>query len=447
MRDGDLYSRFAPYESAMKDNFKIIILIVFIAAAIVGVLVFSGAIPLGGGRDKTGSGGTVVLWGTVETQIVNSLLENFNRVNPAFVVRYVEKSEETFGDDLLESFIAGTGPDMFIISDDLVFKYSNKIFTLPYQGMPLSTFKNNFVGAGEIFTTAKGLLAFPLSVDPLVMYYNQSMLDGSGVAFPPAYWDDFSALIPLLTKKDEAGRIVKSTVALGQFTNILHAKDILATLFMQAGSPIVREENDSFVSALGRGSAQRDLSSILRFYTDFADPLRNVYSWNKSLDSSLDAFSREDLAFYFGFASELSSLIKKNPNQNFGVAPMPQIRDSSFKLTFAKVTGVAVSSFSKNLDTAFEVANLLSQSDFASGFAASLGVAPARRDLIKAAPSDAYLPIFYTSALYGRSWPDPSPKDTDDIFRGMVEKVLSNSMTAEQAVNDAGSKLRFLLLK
>jgi len=62
-------------------------------------------------------------------------------------------------------------------------------------------------------------------------------------------------------------------------------------------------------------------------------------------------FSAENLAFYFGFASELPTLVNRNPNQNFFVASLPQIKNASFKLTSARVTGIAISAFSKNLNT------------------------------------------------------------------------------------------------
>ena len=131
---------------------------------------------------------------------------------------------------------------MFFISDDLAFKYNNKIYTIPYQGFPVNTFKNTFVGAGEVFLTSKGVLAFPLAVDSLMMYYNRSILDANGIIYPPVYWDEFANLVSLLTKKDNRGIIIKSTVALGQFSNVLHAKEILSTLFMQAGNLIITEK-------------------------------------------------------------------------------------------------------------------------------------------------------------------------------------------------------------
>ncbi len=430
----------------MKGNFQLIILIIFIAAAILGVFVFSGAIPLGK-NDSTGAQGTVVLWGTVKSQIILPLLDSFNLANTSFVVKYLEKSPDTFDNDLLEALAAGVGPDMFFITDDLAYKYSNKIFTIPYASFPVNTFKNNFAGAGEVFLTSKGVSAFPLSVDPLMMYYNRSILDANGIAYPPVYWDEFVSLVPLLTKKDSNGLVARGTVAMGQFSNVLHAKDILSALFMQAGNPIVSEKDGSFASTLNESGSQDKLGLILKFYTDFADPLKDVYSWNRSFSNSQDAFSAENLVFYFGYASELQSLVNKNPNQNFLVSSIPQIRNSTFKLTSGHLTGIAISSFSKNFNTAFTAAGLMANGDFASKFSSALGIAPARRDLLNTKPMDAYSPTFYSSAFFTRSWLDPSPKDTNDIFQGMVEKVLSNSMTVGEAINDASAKLGLLLIK
>lgn len=427
-------------------NFQVIVIIVFIAAAVFGILVFSGAIPLGSQKSKTGALGTVVLWGTVKTQTIASALEDFSRANKTFIVKYVQKDPETFDQDLLEALASGQGPDMFFLPDNLVFNYKNKIYPIPYQSLPVASFKNSFAGAGEVFLTSKGILAFPIAIDPMVMYYNRSILDANSVVYPPSYWDEFINLMPLLTKKDETKKIIKSGVAMGQFSNISHAKDIISALFMQAGNPIITEKNGSFVSALNE-TGKYDLGSILRFYTDFSNPLKDVYSWNKSLPNSIDLFSADNLAFYFGYASELQSLINKNPNLNFLPAPMPQIKNADFKLTSAHVTGIAISAFSKNFNTAFTAASLLATSDFASKFASTLGIAPARRDLLAVKQTDAYLPTFYSSALYARSWLDPSPEDTDNIFRNMVDKVLSNNMTVEDAITDASAKLGLLLAR
>ncbi|MFA5931770.1 MAG: extracellular solute-binding protein [Candidatus Paceibacterota bacterium] len=429
----------------MKGNFQLITIIVFIAAAIFGILVFSGAIPLG--KSSTGSLGNVTLWGTVPNVAIAAPLKDFNTANPTFVVTYIQKSADTFDQDLLEALAAGTGPDMFFLPDNLTFHYSNKIFPIPYTSYPLATFKNVFAGAGEVFLTGKGISAFPISIDPLMMYYNRSILDANGVIYPPKTWDEMASVVPTLTKKDNSNQIIKSAIALGHFSNISHAKDILATLFMQAGNPIIKEKEGVFNSTLDTQIGNYNLPSILKFYTDFADPNNAVYSWNKSFPNSNDAFSKEDLAFYFGYASELQSLVNRNPNENFFVASVPQIKSSTFKATGARVTGIAISSFSKNFNAAFLAASLMATGDFASRFALATGVAPARRDLLATKPNDAYSPIFYNSALYAKSWLDPSPKDTDNIFGGMINNVLSGNLSVTDAIKDGSSKMSLLLFK
>jgi len=430
----------------MRGNFQIIVLAVFVALAIFGILVFSGAIPLGT-SDEPGSLGTVVLWGTVPSSAMSPLLETFNNDNPSFILRYVQKSADTFDQDLLEALAEGTGPDLVFLPDELVFHYANKIFAIPYDTYPLASFKSNFASAGEVFLTSNGMLAFPITIDPLVLYYNRSTLDANAVVYPPAFWDEVSALVPTLTKKDDSNKIIKSTVALGHFSNVVHAKDIISALFMQAGNPIVVEKNGTLISALSTSGLASGLGSVLKFYTDFADPNNSAYSWNKSFPNSRDAFSRGDLAFYIGYASELPSLVNKNPNQNFSAASFPQNRNANFKLTGAHVMGISLLASSKNFTTAFTAASLLATGDFAGKLAQSLGVAPARRDLLAQKPADAYSPTFYNSALYARSWLDPSSKGTDDIFRRMVDGVLSNSISPDSAITDANSKLNFLLLK
>ncbi|HEV7423576.1 MAG TPA: extracellular solute-binding protein, partial [Candidatus Paceibacterota bacterium] len=417
------------------------------ALAVFGVLVFSGAIPIGK-NNSAGNLGTVYLWGTIKGSLMTPLIQEFNTANPTFIVKYVEKSADTFDQDLLEALATGVGPDMIFLPDNLAYHYANKIYPVPYQSYPLATFRNTFASAGEVFLTSKGILAFPILIDPLVMYYNRSTLDANGVVYPPAFWDDMTTLVPTITKKDNSNKIIRSAVALGQFSNVTHAKDILSTLFMQTGNPIVAEKEGVFNSTLRSISNQEHtLSSVLQFYTDFADPNKDIYSWNKSFPNSTDAFSAENVTFYFGYASELGSLINKNPNENFLAAPVPQIKNANFKLTNAHVTGLAILSSSKNLTTAFTAAGLLTNPNFVSKLALATGVAPARRDLLAAKPADSYSPIFYASALFARSWLDPSPSDTDTLFKNMIEGVLSNNITVTGAITDADGKLSILLIK
>ncbi|MES2416252.1 MAG: extracellular solute-binding protein [Patescibacteria group bacterium] len=430
-------------------NFQLIVLIVFVALAVFGVLVFAGIVKIGG-KDEAVVTGSVVLWGTAKADMMNNLINNFTSQNKTLTVKYVQKNRASFDQDLLEALATNTGPDLFILPDDMIVHFRNKIMPIPYASFPQATFQNTFAGAGEIYLSEKGTLALPLSIDPMIMYYNRSHLDAEGIVTPPVYWNDLESLVPVFTKKDQDRKITKSAFALGQFSNILHAKDIISMIFMQLGNPIVREKNGTLLSVLnndGENTLGGNLSSVLRFYTSFADPANSLYSWNRSLQNSRDAFSSEKLTFYFGFASELADLTARNPNENFYIAPVPQIKNSNFKLTFGHTQAVAISASTKNPTVAFTVAGLLATGDFSKQFANNLLLAPARRDLLNTKPTDAYFPVFYNSALFARSWLDPAPAETDAVFQRMVENVLSNNLSIENSISDASSKLNLLLSK
>jgi len=428
----------------MKGNFKVIITVIFVGLAIIGVFVFSGAIPIGSNKNKNAPTGSVVVWGTIKTDLIQNALNTFNDKNKTFVTRYVQKYPETFDRDLLEALASSKGPDLFFLPNDLAYNYSNKLFLIPYTSYPVANFKSSFAGAGEVFMTSKGILAFPIAIDPLMMYYNRNILDSNNVVFPPAYWEELAILAPKMTKKDDSKKISQSTTALGQFVNVKNAKDILTSLFMQGGSSIVKEEKGFFASNL----SIIGLGNMLSFYTDFSNPLKDTYSWNRSLPNSQDAFASDDVGFYFGFASELETLINKNPNLNLEVAPIPQIKNINSKATTAKVLGIAVSSASKNLNTALSAASLMANGDFAAYLANVLKVAPARRDLLaNIKPTDAFFPDFYASALFAKSWLDPEPNDSNDVFQAMIDGVLSNNKDPESAVRDAGSRIDLLLVK
>lgn len=435
-----------------KSNFQLIVVIIFLAAALFAVFVFSGTINIGKQKQSESLKGSLTVWGTYDDDLMEPIFRTFNNTYSDLTLDYVQKSENIFDEELLDAIAEGSGPDIFFLSDEMAFNYMNKLYKIQYANYPVANFSNLFSSAGGVFMTNQGILALPLSVDPLMMYYNKGLLDSAGVVYPPSYWSEFTDLVPSLTKQEEGGtEITQSAVALGQYANVYNAKDILVSLFMQAGSPISKQSGSIYRSALLDTSASSDsdklLGAILSFYTAFADPANELYSWNRSFGLSSDEFVASRSALYFGFGSELYSISDKNPNLNFAVAPIPQIENSTVKSTKGRVVGAGVSLFSKNVNLANTVVSILVNSDFASDFAKATGTVPARRDLLSTPPSDLYSPVLYSSALYSKSWLDPAPTASDSVFKSMVEDVLSNSASAEQSVVNASSKLDFLLLR
>ena len=133
----------------MKGNFQLIILIVFIVAAIVGILVFSGAIPIG--KDIEGSLGTVTLWGTMPSQNISPALKDFNDANQTFVVNYVQKSPDTFDQDLLEALASGWDLTCFFCLTVLLSTMLIKFLPFHILVIPLPPLKVFLLERGKCF--------------------------------------------------------------------------------------------------------------------------------------------------------------------------------------------------------------------------------------------------------------------------------------------------------
>src|SRR3989344_4017322 len=172
------------------------------------------------------------------------------------------------------------------------------------------------------------------------------------------YWDEIYASAANLSKRDAAGNLVLSVMALGEARNIPHAKDILSLLLLQAGTPItglVNRELRSQIS-LNFGTPVLPGEAALDFYTQFSNPTKVYFSWNRSLIDAQTHFTSGDSAYYLGFASELRALRSKNPTLNFGFSLVPQSRVSGKTVTFGRLRGIAISRGSKNPSAALAVA-------------------------------------------------------------------------------------------
>jgi len=426
-------------------KFQIILLIVFGAFIVIGVLIFALYRGGGSGREKTGS---VTVWGTFSAADFNSIsLRAGLDKDDTLDLTYVQKSEANFDSDFVDALAEGRGPDLILASHERILKNEKKLTLIPYQSYPERTFKDTFLEEGDLFARSGGIVALPLVVDPLVMYWNRTLFSNAGLALPPETWVQFFSLSTSLTKKDPARNISQSAIAFGEYGNINHAKEILSTLIMQAGSPIVARAGDRFSSVLDTvfDPPINPGEEALNFYAEFSNPIKSFYSWNRSLPRSLNFFLSGDLAVYFGFASELFAIQEKNPNLNFDVVLLPQSLDSPRKTTFGRLYVIAPVKNSLNSAGAFKVANVLTGREGVLAAADILKLPPARRDLLALRQTDAYLAVFYNSAIRAEGWHDPDTSATNRIFQNMIESVTSGQMKTSQSLQRASSELQQLL--
>jgi ABC-type glycerol-3-phosphate transport system substrate-binding protein len=154
--------------------------------------------------------------------------------------------------------------------------------------------------------------AIPVLVDPLVFYWNRDLFTNEAIAQVPKDWDTFVKLVPRLSHIENGAKLTQSAVSFGEYDNVLHAKEILSALLMQTGVSMVSESDDNFVSDFAISyNSNLNPNLALKFYTSFSNPIKTVYSWNKTFDRSLEEFAANKIAMYPGFVSE-----KKNTGRN-----------------------------------------------------------------------------------------------------------------------------------
>lgn len=430
--------------------FQIVIFGIFAFFIVIAVFIFAGLGGSGGGQDV----GTVKVWGTFGQDLMDEYLTQLNEHDKlASNVKYTNFGEKEFQTELVEALASGYGPDLFLLEQSYILRHWDKVEPISYDSLSRRAFMDAFIGESELFLSKSGIIGMPFTIDPMVMYWNRDIFAEKGFAKPPKYWDELVFMSEKITERDDKGNIALSTIAFGTYDNVTHAKDILATLIMQKGGSIIgRTEGGILYSALNPQGVSFDggispAQAAVRSYTEFANPVKTIYTWNRSLPESIDMFAQGKLAIYIGYAGELGEIQARNPNLNFDVAVIPQIRSGEHRqiMTFGKMYAFAIPRQAHNKYGAAVVAFFLSD-PFASSFFTRLhNTLSPRRDALANEQEDVLQEIFRSSALISAAWLDPYPEKTDKIFENMVEFVISGRMRFSEAVSQAHKEFRILI--
>lgn len=415
-------------------------------AALFSILIFSGKVPIG--NKQATPQGEVVLWGTFPETEMNTLIQQFNPKAKTYRVTYKEVPEEVFDQKLLEALASGTGPDLIMAPYQTILSQKARIFPFPITNAGEKLYKDTYIDGAKVFWTPYGTLALPVSIEPMVLFYNRALFSKHGVISPPSYWDEVASLSPTLTVQNNRGQFLESSIALGS-PNTPYAKDILMAMVSQLGQePVLKQytsTGESYFNVLANQPAVTDgevlpLTVSTRFFTTFADPTQKTYSWNQYVGNADDLFVAEKLAMYIGYSGELNSLRGRNPRAEFGMTKLPQMKGNNTFVTGMRMYGIAALRTSKNLNVA-----LLVESEFSGSYSTLLssmagGVPPFRTY----AETPALDSVISSSMLVARGWEDVYAKQSTEYISSMISDVLGGHQGVTDAVNIFVSRLQDL---
>lgn len=432
----------------------------------ISLLIFFGACGLGGvialamfqaGGDNSVSA-PITIWGpafaeTAFKNVSNQMKEEM----PSFEnVTYVPKHHDTMYGDLLEAVATGASPDLVIIDSEYILPLQNKVVPISFETLSKSQFRDTYVEGAEIFMLSDATYAFPLVVDPLVLYWNRDLFANEAIAVVPKDWDTFVNLVPRLTKITGGSDITQSAVAFGEYDNVLHAKEILISLFMQTGISMVTsagtkdDERGTFRSGLSVvGNIKKHPELAMKFYTSFSNPIKTVYSWNKTFERSREAFAANKVAMYGGFVSEEDILTEINPNLNFDMSVWPQSNNDHSSVTFGRFYGIATMRASQHPKVAMYVARVLSTQKNASIFSEIIGLPSVNRVVVSETnEKDPFSDTKAKSAIIAKSWLEPAPRtEVETIFKNAINNVVAGTIDESGGVSQISSDLDVLLSK
>jgi multiple sugar transport system substrate-binding protein len=381
---------------------------------------------------------------------------------------------EEYQDELLRAFAEGTGPDVFSLHNTWIGQYESLILPLPKTlaipftetrgtikketvttireepSMTVREMETAFVDAvaddlvrdyrpNPKQEAEKRIFGIPYSVDTLALFYNKELYNAAGVTTPPATWTDFQAATEKLTTVGANDALLQSGAALGTSRNVERAFDVLSLLMMQNGTPMADERgNATFSRELDDKSLPG--ADALRFYVEFSNPLKSVYSWNAEQPSSFDAFVSGKTAMFLGYAYHLPLIRARAPKLDFGVAPVPQISEGR-TVNYANYWVETVSQATEHKDWAWDFIQFAAGADQVDAYLKKAGKPTALRGLIGEQLVDDDLAVFAGQLLTAKSWyTGDDAAAAEGAFLDLVDAAVAGG-ELDRLIRDAQNKV------
>lgn len=410
------------------------------------------------------------------------IIANYKKLHPFVTVNYRKLRYDEYEQELLNALAEDKGPDIFSVHNTWLGKYQNKIAPMPEaitmaypvvkgtikkevipelrttKSISLKEIKNNFVDAvyDDVVIKTKDektkeikerVYGLPLSVDTLAMFYNKDLFNNAGIAQTPAYWNkEFQGDVKKLTKQDIKGQFLQSGAALGGSGNIERSSDILSVLMMQNGAQMMDDA--------GRATFDRVPSSLkdqnynpgmeaLRFYSDFANPAKEIYSWNAQMDDSLKIFSEGRLAMMFGYSYHLPTIKAQAPKLNFAIAKLPQIEGNSQTLNYANYWVETVSAKSAYTNEAWDFIQFAAKAEQVKTYLDKTKKPTALRSLVAEQIDDLDIGIFAEQVLTAKSWYKGADSAAmEQIFGEMIDATVAGQQKLEDIIELGARKIQ-----
>jgi len=455
--------------------------VVFLAIA--SLLVFSGFGCKGPTAEEQEAAKSVTLefWGVYdESDLYKDIIAKYRTNHPNIKINYKMFRFEEYENELLNALAEDRGPDIFMVNNNWMRGYVKKMLPLPPElTIAYVITEGGAVGQKTTVTVRKEksltqrqlqelfvesvydnvvipiwnedeevfenkIMGLPLSVDTLALYYNRDILNASGIAQPPDDWVDFQEQVREITKYDADGDISQSAAAIGTSSNVERYTDILSILMMQNGTEMTNESGYATFHQKPSIFARDEAPGwgAVRFYTDFAIPSKDVYTWNDDFPVSLDAFVTGESSMFIGYSYNTEQIRAKAPKLNFGIAKLPQLAGNP-EVNYANFWNYAVSAKTENENYAWDFIQFMTADEENANIYLEAGSRPtALRSLINEQLEDLDLSVFAAQVLTAKEWYRGNDWEAvEEAFADLIDSQVYGTMELDDAMKLCASRV------
>lgn len=256
---------------------------------------------------------------------------------------------------LSQGFAAGSPPDVFYVSSDLVASYAENGSLEPYAG-DLSNADDFYPNLREAFTVDDQFYCAPKDFSTLSLIINTDSWAAAGLTDDdiPTTWDELSDVAGQLTTAEQVGLTTSTEY------------QRLGAFMAQAGGSLVTD-----------GAATADSAENVEAL-EYVQSVVNAGSWQfaAALDSGWagEAFGTGRAAMTIEGNWMIGAMAADYPDINYQVAPLPEGPAGAGTLTFTNCWGIAAES--DNIEAATDLVEFLTSSEQQLEFASAFGVMP-----------------------------------------------------------------------